>query len=263
MSKIFDALQIAHGERLGEAKELNEELLVLSPKEIVKESTSSSLPLAGFGHVSPPRFYEDSELLALAQNISARLPNPDQNVIQFIGSRVGEGTSTLIREFALTAARHSNKPVLLVEADFNQPSQNQAFSVETKPPLENVLKEGKALDAVISQVDQSNLYLASLSSKVQRSLTERSFFGSTDMWKTAREQFSLILIDSSPASVTTDSLAICETVNGIVLVVEAEKTRSAVVQNVKKQILMREGNLLGIVFTKRKFHIPKFIYKFL
>ena len=60
-----------------------------------------------------------------------------------------------------------------------------------------------------------------------------------------------------------DSLAICETVNGVVLVVEAEKTRSAVVQNVKKQILMREGNLLGIVFTKRKFHIPKFLYKFL
>jgi Mrp family chromosome partitioning ATPase len=83
------------------------------------------------------------------------------------------------------------------------------------------------------------------------------------MWKTARERFSLILIDSSPASVTADSLAICETVNGVVLVIEAENTRSAVVQNVKKQILMREGNLLGIVFTKRKLHIPKFIYKYL
>jgi Mrp family chromosome partitioning ATPase len=83
------------------------------------------------------------------------------------------------------------------------------------------------------------------------------------MWKTAREQFSLILIDSSPATVTADSLSICETVNGVVLILEAEKTRSAVVQEVKRQILMREGNLLGIVFTKRKFYIPKFIYKFL
>jgi Mrp family chromosome partitioning ATPase len=176
---------------------------------------------------------------------------------------MGEGTSTLIREFALTAAKHSSKPVLLVEADFYQPSQNQAFAIESKPPLEQVLQEGKALDGVISQVEESNLFLASLSSKIQRSLTDRSFFGSTDMWKTAREQFSLILIDSSPATVTADSLAICETVNGVVLVLEAEKTRSAVVQEVKRQILMREGNLLGIVFTKRKFHIPKFIYKFL
>ncbi len=264
MSKIYDALQIAHGERLSEAKELNDELTISSSKELSHKATIyASPPLTGFSHFSLPRFYEEAELLALAQNIAARLPNPDQNVIQFIGSRIGEGTSTLIREFALTAARHSNKPVLLVEADFNKPSQNQAFSIETKPPLEHVLKEGKALDGVISQVEDTNLFLASLSSKVQRSLTDRSFFGSTDMWKTAREQFSLILIDSSPASVTSDSLAICETANGVVLVLEAEKTRSAVVQNVKKQILMREGNLLGIVFTKRKFHIPKCIYKFL
>ncbi len=252
MSKIYDALQIAHGERLAAAKEPNDDPINSVPP-----------PLTGYNPFSLPRFYEESELLALAQNIAARLPNPDQNVIQFIGSRAGEGTSTLIREFALTAAKHSSKPVLLVEADFIQPSQNQAFAIETKPPLEHVLQEGKALDGVISQVDDSNLFLASLSSKIQRSLTERSFFGSTDMWKAAREQFSLILIDSSPASVTADSLAICETVNGVVLVLEAEKTRSAVAQDVKRQILMREGNLLGIVFTKRKFHIPKFIYKYI
>ena len=252
MSKIYDALQIAHGERLAATKEVSDEPIISSPP-----------PLTGYSPSVLPRFYEESALLALAQNIAARLPNPDQNVIQFIGSRMGEGTSTLIREFALTAAKHSNKPVLLVEADFHQPSQNQAFAIETKPPLELVLQEGRALDGVISQVEESNLFLASLSSKIQRSLTDRSFFGSTDMWKTAREQFSLILIDSSPATVTADSLAICETVNGVVLVLEAEKTRSAVAQEVKRQILMREGNLLGIVFTKRKFHIPKFIYKFL
>jgi Mrp family chromosome partitioning ATPase len=252
MSKIFDALQIAHGEQLAATREMSDEAII------------SSLPsLTGYSPSVLPRFYEESDLLALAQNIAARLPNPDQNVIQFIGSRMGEGTSTLIREFALTAAKHSSKPVLLVEADFYQPSQNQAFAIESKPPLEQVLQEGKALDGVISQVEESNLFLASLSSKIQRSLTDRSFFGSTDMWKTAREQFSLILIDSSPATVTADSLAICETVNGVVLVLEAEKTRSAVVQEVKRQILMREGNLLGIVFTKRNFHIPKFIYKFL
>lgn len=252
MSKIYDALQIAHGERLAASKELSDEPII-----------SSSPPLTGYSPSVLPKFYEESDLLALAQNIAARLPNPDQNVIQFIGSRMGEGTSTLLREFALTAAKHSNKPVLLVEADFHKPSQNQAFAIETKPPLEQVLQEGKALDGVISQVEESNLFLASLSSKIQRSLTDRSFFGSADMWKSARDQFSLILIDSSPATVTADSLAICETVNGVVLVLEAEKTRSAVAQEVKRQILMREGNLLGIVFTKRKFHIPKFIYKFL
>ena len=252
MSKIYEALQIAHEEQLTVVKELHDPPIP-TPAPLVKVPSTFAVQ----------KIYNESELLTLAQNIAARLPNPDHNVIQFIGSRKGEGTSTLIREFALATAQHSSKPVLLIEADFNQPCQNQAFAIEAKPPLDYVLKEGKPLNGVITQVDGTNLFLATLSSKILRSLTERSFSQSTDIWKSAREQFSLILIDSSPASVTADSLAICESVNGVILVLEAEKTRSAVVKNVKKQILMREGNLLGIVFTKRKFHIPNFLYKFL
>ena len=251
MSNIYDALQAVHGERLADANELNNEPI-----------TSSPPPLTGNSPLSTPKFHEESELLGLAQTIAARLPDPNQNVIQFIGSRKGEGTSTLIRELAVTVALHSSKPVLLVEADFTQPSQNQAFGIEAKPPIDYVLKEGKPLDGVISQIENSNLFLATLSSKFFRSLTERTFFHSTDMWKTARNRFSLILIDSSPVSVSADSLAICETVNGVILVLAAEKTRSTVAKNVKKQILSREGNLLGIVYTKRKFHIPEFIHKF-
>ncbi len=259
MSKIYEALQIAQEEQLA----IVEEPLVVAKDFVAAPSVPSKSHLTGHAISPVTKLYEESELLALAQNIAARLPNPDQNVIQFIGSREGEGTSTLIREFALTAARHSHKPVLLVEADFKKPCQNQAFAIEAKPPLDYVLKEGKPLDGVISQIEDENLFLATLSSKILRSLTERSFFQSTDVWKIAREKFSLILIDSSPVSVSTESLALCETVSGVVLVVEAEKTRSAVVQEVKKQILMREGNLLGLVFTKRKFYIPKFIYRLL
>jgi Mrp family chromosome partitioning ATPase len=254
MSKIYDALQIAYGEKLAAKNE---------PIEIPSVSVSSHSLLQIKSSSSIPRCYKESELMVMAQNIAALLPGPDKNVIQFIGSRKGEGTSTLVREFAMVSAQHSNKPVLLVEADLMQPSQYRAFGIEAKSPLDHVLKEGKALDGVVSQVDKSNLFLATLSSKVQSALTARTFFNPTDMWKIVREQFSLILIDSSPASVTADSMALCETVDGIVLVVEAEKTRSAVVKKVRDHILMQEGNLLGMVFTKRRLYIPEFFYRFL
>ena len=252
MSKIYDALQAVHQERVTAINELNNEQASPFP---------SSLP--GKDPESIPRYHEESELLALAQNIAARLPNPYEKVIQFIGPQEGEGTSTLIREFALTVAKNSSKPVLLVETDFKRPSQNHAFGMEEKSPLDFALKEGKALDAAISQTAQSNLFLATLSSHFFRSLTERSSFHSTDVWKNARSRFSLILIDSAPVSTSSDGLALCEFVNGVVLVLAAEKTRAAVAQNAKKQILNREGNLLGIVYTKRKFHIPDCIHKLL
>ncbi len=252
MSKIYDALQVAYGERVG---------TVHNPTEVSTIPPSSLLQIES--PFSASILHKESELLGLAQNIAARLPGHEKKVIQFIGSRKGEGTSTLVREFAMVSAHHSSKPVLLIEADLMQPSQYQAFGLTTAPPLDHVLKEGTTLDGVISQVEKSNLFLATLSNKVQSVLTARTFFQSTDMWKNVREHFALILIDSSPVGFTADSLALCESVDGIVLVVEAEKTRAAVAQSVKNQILMREGNLLGMVFNKRKFHIPESIYKLL
>ncbi len=253
MSKIYDALQIAHGERFAETKEQD------NVSATVSLPSTSNLTHDGLA----PTLYQVSELLGLAQSISALLPNPEKNVIQFIGSLEGEGTSTLVRDFAIASAQKSAKPVLLIEADGSNPCQYQAFDVESKPPIDQLLKEGLTLDRVVSEVERANLFLATLSANLQSSLTRRNQFSSPDMWKTIREKFSLILIDSSPVTVAKDSLAISETVDGIVLVVEAEKTRSAVANSVKKQILMRGGNLLGIVFTKQKFYIPKFLYKFL
>ncbi len=252
MSNIYDALHHAQRKMVAGINELKAE----GPPSLPQ-------PLTGHSPASIQKFHEQSELLALAQNIATHLPDPNQRVIQFIGSRAGEGTSTLIREFALTVAQQSSKPVLLVEADSDHPSQAQAFGLEPKPHIDFILKEGKPFDGVLTKIEQSNLFLGSLSSQFFRSLTDRSFFHSTDMWKAARNQFSLILIDSAPVNASSDGLAICESVNGVILVLAAEKTRSAVVQNVKREILRREGNLLGIVFTKRKFHIPKSIHKLL
>ena len=252
MSKIYDALQVAYSERVGTVNK-PQEVSTLPPSSLLQIDSPFSASI----------FHKESELLGLAQNIAARLSGPEKKVIQFIGSRKGEGTSTLVREFAMVSAHHSSKPVLLIEADLLQPSQYQAFGLSPAPPLDHVLKEGTTLDGVISQVENSNLYLATLSNKVQSVLTARTFFQSADMWKHVREHFALILIDSSPVSITADSLALCESVDGIVLVVEAEKTRSAVAQSVRNQILMRSGNLLGMVFNKRKFYIPDRIYKLL
>jgi Mrp family chromosome partitioning ATPase len=252
MSNIYDALHLAQGKKLPGSNELKTE-----------EPTALPHPLTSSYPLSTQMFHERSELLALAQNIATHLPDPNQRVIQFIGSRPGEGTSTLIRELALTVAQQSSKPVLLVEADSDHPSQAQAFGLEAKPHIDFALKDRKPFDGVLTQIEQSNLFLGSLSSQFFRSLTDRSFFHSTDMWQAARDQFSLILIDSAPVNASADGLAICETVNGVILVLAAEHTRSAVAQNVKREILKREGNLIGIVFTKRKFHIPPSIHKLL
>jgi Mrp family chromosome partitioning ATPase len=80
-------------------------------------------------------------------------------------------------------------------------------------------------------------------------------------WKKLKQRFDLILVDSPPATTSTDGLAISSKVDGVILVVEAEKTRWPVAENVRDRIKRSGGNILGIVLNKRRFYIPDFIYK--
>ena len=50
-------------------------------------------------------------------------------------------------------------------------------------------------------------------------------------------------------------------VDGVVIVVEADKTRWPVVQSVREKIVQHGGRLLGMVLNKRRYYIPEFIYK--
>ena len=76
-----------------------------------------------------------------------------------------------------------------------------------------------------------------------------------------KNKYDFILIDSLPAITSPDSIAISRYTDGVVLVVEAERTRRQVVENVKNKIARNGGNIIGIVFNKRKFYIPQSVYR--
>jgi Mrp family chromosome partitioning ATPase len=78
-----------------------------------------------------------------------------------------------------------------------------------------------------------------------------------------RQQFDLLVIDSTPITKSPDGLGIVPRTDGVILVVEAEKTKWTVVENTKQQIQNVGGNILGMVLNKRNYHIPNFIYRFL
>lgn len=58
------------------------------------------------------------------QNLAAVISDSTQKVVQFIGSREGEGTSTVVREFARVSASTFGKLVLLLDADQYHPTQH-------------------------------------------------------------------------------------------------------------------------------------------
>lgn len=184
-----------------------------------------------------------------------------KNIIQFIGSRLGEGTSTLIKEFALVAGSMSGKSVLLLDADRINPRQAFFFGLNPKLGLEEVIRKGDSIDKALYQVGNLNLKLGLISTDSASTPCISNSPEIDELFKLLRTGFDLILIDSPPITASGDGLAMAYKADGIVLVVEADKTRWTVAKNATDQIMKHSGNVLGIIFNKRRYHIPNFIYK--
>jgi Mrp family chromosome partitioning ATPase len=79
----------------------------------------------------------------------------------------------------------------------------------------------------------------------------------------AKAEFDLVLVDAPPLSDSSIGLSIAKHVDGVVLVVEAEKTRWPELVSAKNDLAGAGGNLIGVVFNKRRNHIPAWLARFL
>ncbi len=241
-------------------------------KQVKKERKgfrSSEIPLSDFSFASSfPDAHAltmEKEMLSLYQNIESLLPNSPKKVIQFIGSREGEGASTIVREFGRMTAGKLDKAVLILDADQHNPKQHLFFGITPEYGWEDMVREdGKVngdIDKVLYQGEESNLYVCPVSPN--SALTHNVFDSPKleDLWKKLKERFDLILVDSPAATVSPDGAAISRNVDGVILVLEAENTRWPVAENAKETIEKNGGKILGIVFNKRRYYIPDFIYR--
>ncbi|MHC1725258.1 MAG: CpsD/CapB family tyrosine-protein kinase [Syntrophobacteraceae bacterium] len=243
MSKIYEALQQAHMQKKG------------------KEG-APSFPVP-YDVPCPTGKEMGEEMLSLYKIIDTILPHTKSKVIQFMGAREGEGTSTIVREFARVSADLIGNSVLLLDADRHRPTQSQFFDIQSEYGWIEALKKGEQIGNALHRVGQSKLFM---SPSMNSSVSTPEIFNSPTfdgLCQNLKTDFDLVLIDSAPLTVSPDGLAIASKVDGVLLVVEAEKTRWQTVRRVRDSITRVGGKILGIVLNKRRYYIPQSIYKHL
>ncbi len=242
MSKIYEALQNVHRQ-----------------KKSVEEPPHGPVP---FAPMEPAGFGLEAEMLSLYKVVVTFLPEVQSRIIQFIGAREGEGTSTIIREFARVSSDLIGHSVLLLDADQHQPSQTHFFDVPKNYGWLDALRSDGNITDACHRVGQSKLFVSTSSNSAAS--TPEIFNDKFDcMCQNLRKNFEVVLIDSAPLTVSPDGLAIASKVDGVILVVEAEKTRWQAVRAARNSISSVGGNILGVVLNKRRYYIPQFIYKHL
>jgi capsular exopolysaccharide synthesis family protein len=254
MSKIYEALEQAQRE-----KKILEQ--VQAPQV---DEAPEAVPVSERAQEADVYSFEmemEEEMLHVYHSIESLLPNRKKKVLQFIAAGEGEGTSTITREFARIAMVALGQRVLLLDADRHNPTQHFFCNVSPDYCLDDIVQAQENPEKALYQVNGSNLFVSLIS---RNSNASPNVFDSSNfdlLWGALKERFDLILVDSPPATISSDSFSIFKKADGVVIVVEADKTRWPVVQSVKERIVQHGGRVLGVVLNKRRYYIPEFIYK--
>ena len=203
----------------------------------------------------------EEEMIALYQSINSLRSSTQKNkVIQFMSTDGEQGTSTIVLELARVAALKYTKSVLLLDADLRKLDQ-EPFNITLEHSLEEIIRAGDPIDKALYQIADSSLFLSRL---FKGSGSIRQFLdpsGIDDLLEKLRTRFDFIFIDSPPENVFSIGLATSTSVNGVVLVLDSEKTCLDAAKNITDKITNNGGKVLGVVVNKQRNYVPEFINK--
>jgi len=196
---------------------------------------------------------------ALLQRLGAA-DQPSQ-VIGCTSCTRGEGVSTTVANLARQAADDCAEPVLVVDLSPSQQSLQWLGGRRAAKGLSDILL-GNAEPGTCLQLGAHPrvglLGLGTLSERLHAAI-EPARVG--PLLQTLRNKFRYVLVDL-PAAGALDAFCNLPAVfDGVLLVVEAERTRGLVAQHVKQQLEQARIRLLGVVFNKRRDRVPSWLYR--
>jgi capsular exopolysaccharide synthesis family protein len=145
-------------------------------------------------------------------------------LIMVVSANPGEGKSLTASNLALTLSESYQRHVLLIDADLRRPSLHDIFGV----PNRTGLSDGLARDSL------QGLAVLELSARLSILPSGRPMEDPTGALTShqmrrildeARARYDWVVIDTPPVGLLSDAKLLADMVDGVVLVVEAAKTR--------------------------------------
>jgi capsular exopolysaccharide synthesis family protein len=181
--------------------------------------------------------------------------------ILFAATSHGGGCSTTVMGLAASLAENSRLKVIVVDVNLRTPMLHKQFNIEKIHSLSDLSQGNSENESRIRRVGFGNLYVTTCfgySSGVM-GLFESSQF--EEFLETISKQFDYVILDAPPVPGSLEAKVLSAKVDGVILVIEAGKTRRQIALKAIKEVEQAGGNVLGVVLNKREHHIPKWIYK--
>ncbi len=153
-------------------------------------------------------------------------------------------------------AAQSSRSVLLVDADLSEPDVARLLDLDESAGLKGILAGTASFADVVQPVGSDGLHVITAGS-MRAGSTPRGMghplLASIAMARflaNARERYDLVVIDTPPMFMSSDSLTLAAQVDGIVVVVDARRTRQRMLTASLRRLTIAGGSVVGIVLNR-------------
>jgi len=164
----------------------------------------------------------------------------------------GEGKTTFSTNLALAFAQ--TKKVVLVDADLRRPSIYRLFGKEQNSPgLSNLVAGSTPASECIFKIEGLDLFVVPSGpippNPLELLLSQRF----EDALQKLHEMFEMVIIDSPPVQMVSDSMVVARHCTGVVFVTKADDTPYQVARNAVKRLRQMQANIIGVVLNQLDF----------
>ena len=178
--------------------------------------------------------------------------NGGGSVIAFTSANPRAGVSHVVRSLAAQLAAQTHEPTVIVEAE-------RLASLQVGDLID--------LRARCARTNIPNLWVlrkpASLNGNGHKHGLESDATGEIDCLRALRSTFKHTLIDCPSINDSHEAPLLAPKVDGVVLVVEADRTRRNQILHARQTIELADGKLLALVLNKRRHLVPEWLYRML
>src|SRR6185312_778621 len=207
------------------------------------------------GFVSELAFFNDSQS-AFAESVRtvrtsvlmSALDDPHK-VIVVTSSVPEEGKTTV--SYNLACALGGMKKVLLVDADMRRPKIGKLVGIDPRHPgLADLVAAQAPISECVVYHEKVGIHILPAGTVPPNPLELLSSQRFADMMAKIKQAFDIVVVDSAPLQLVSDSIVLSQHASGIIYVVKADATPYQVARNGLKRLRRAGASVLGVVLNQ-------------
>ena len=182
------------------------------------------------------------------------------HALTFAGCKEGDGASTMAFNFASAFSVRSPKRVVLIDGNFRKPGLHHLFHAGRRG-LSDLIQGCAEMNEAITEVIPEKYYFVQAGQSLENPIALYESKAFATVMAELRTAHDLIIFDSPPLMDAPEAAILASKLDGLIMVLQAEKTRWEVARAVQEELTGIGVPVLGAILNKRPETVPDSVRK--